>query len=410
MGPKGCQSFGMPVGSETEHGAEALLALAERLQERAPADALVAAGGAARLASLSGLAELALRAERSAGRLSYELGDRGRAAEHFARARTAARTLPDPVPAARLDLSLAFLAYDRGQPVEAEALLDASAEAIAALPSQHEGARRVRALLAGYRGNLARQAGALDEARRHYRAALSIASAEGGEVPRATFLMDLGAAELAGGALAVAAGRLEQAGREVDALAPGSARSLLVPLVLHYRALHALAAGADAPIELPGAPSLQAIRVWLHDARRAPSIGAALRRRLARLRDEAVGYEHARFGVELVSVLGRVALDTKVRVARDGSLIVRGPTVADLSAREPLRRVLEALLRARATGDALPLEALVTAGWPGEKIHAAAAKNRAHVALSTLRALGLGAALRRDARGYALDPSEVEPL
>ncbi len=76
------------------------------------------------------------------------------------------------------------------------------------------------------------------------------------------------------------------------------------------------------------------------------------------------------------------------------------------------RRTLAALLqrlgeeRCAAPGGALPLDALVAAAWPGERIARPAARNRLHVAVHALRSLGLGATLHfhARARGYLLDP------
>jgi hypothetical protein len=43
--------------------------------------------------------------------------------------------------------------------------------------------------------------------------------------------------------------------------------------------------------------------------------------------------------------------------------------------------------------------------WPGEKIIPKAARNRLHVAVRTLRTMGLGTTLRSDMAGYHLDPT-----
>ena len=81
--------------------------------------------------------------------------------------------------------------------------------------------------------------------------------------------------------------------------------------------------------------------------------------------------------------------------------------LVDLSRRAPLRRILAALARARvdAPGDSLGLDDLLGAGWPGERIAHAAAVNRVHVALATLRKLGLRGLLHSGERGYLLDPA-----
>jgi hypothetical protein len=67
--------------------------------------------------------------------------------------------------------------------------------------------------------------------------------------------------------------------------------------------------------------------------------------------------------------------------------------------------LLLALIDAHQRGVALPVAALLAAGWPGERMTPAVARNRLHVALNALRDLGLRAHLRRDEDGYALAPA-----
>jgi predicted ATPase len=98
----------------------------------------------------------------------------------------------------------------------------------------------------------------------------------------------------------------------------------------------------------------------------------------------------------------------RVRVAPDGSRLELGGSEAiDLSRRAPLRRLLVALARQRldSPGEPLGPEDLVEAGWPGENIRHEAAVNRLHVALTSLRQLGLRELLLTGQRGYFLDPA-----
>ena len=53
----------------------------------------------------------------------------------------------------------------------------------------------------------------------------------------------------------------------------------------------------------------------------------------------------------------------------------------------------------------MPVDDLVAAGWPDERILSAAAGNRIGVALTSLRKLGLRDILQREGDGYALDPA-----
>lgn len=52
----------------------------------------------------------------------------------------------------------------------------------------------------------------------------------------------------------------------------------------------------------------------------------------------------------------------------------------------------------------MPAEALIACGWPGERVLPRAARARLHVAMSSLRMMGLGALLRHERGGYLLDP------
>ena len=61
--------------------------------------------------------------------------------------------------------------------------------------------------------------------------------------------------------------------------------------------------------------------------------------------------------------------------------------------------------RRQAPGRALSLEALLEAGWPGERLRGRSGASRVYVAVATLRRLGLGGTLRRTDDGYLLDPN-----
>lgn len=77
-----------------------------------------------------------------------------------------------------------------------------------------------------------------------------------------------------------------------------------------------------------------------------------------------------------------------------------------LERRRAVRLILLKLVQARQEqpGVALPLDALLAAGWPGERVLPQAGASRVYVALGTLRRLGLrGLLISRDG-GYLLDP------
>jgi predicted ATPase len=72
----------------------------------------------------------------------------------------------------------------------------------------------------------------------------------------------------------------------------------------------------------------------------------------------------------------------------------------------PMRLILLRLVEAHAErrGQAVALDQLVSAGWPGERMLADAARNRGYMALSRLRKLGLGPLIERNEDGYRLAP------
>jgi tetratricopeptide (TPR) repeat protein len=102
----------------------------------------------------------------------------------------------------------------------------------------------------------------------------------------------------------------------------------------------------------------------------------------------------------------RRRVDRRVVISGATVRVDDGPAI-DLARRRPLLSILRSLIaqRQNAPGETLSLDALVSAGWPEEKMTHSSAKNRAHVALSTMRALGLRAVLVSNASGYLLDPS-----
>lgn len=100
---------------------------------------------------------------------------------------------------------------------------------------------------------------------------------------------------------------------------------------------------------------------------------------------------------ELDGPVGRVTIDAGGRwIERTGE-----PRVA-VARRPVLSRILAALAAAHAEDRWVTLDDLVLAGWPGERMRPAAAKNRLHVALSRLRDLGLRGTLEQAAEGYRL--------
>ncbi|MGD0529046.1 MAG: tetratricopeptide repeat protein [Polyangiaceae bacterium] len=78
--------------------------------------------------------------------------------------------------------------------------------------------------------------------------------------------------------------------------------------------------------------------------------------------------------------------------------------VVSIARWRPLQRLLERLAERReiAPGEPLPVEALVAAGWPGERMLPKAGATRVYTAIASLRRIGLRDMLVRDERGYSL--------
>ncbi|MBZ0119362.1 MAG: hypothetical protein K8H88_20390, partial [Sandaracinaceae bacterium] len=99
-----------------------------------------------------------------------------------------------------------------------------------------------------------------------------------------------------------------------------------------------------------------------------------------------------------------------LRVASDGaSFERRGSGPSYVPGRGPLRKLVCALARARLDkpGTGLSVTELFAEGWPGERASLRSARNRVHVAVATLRKLGLGGDLESHGGTYRISPSVV---
>ncbi len=98
----------------------------------------------------------------------------------------------------------------------------------------------------------------------------------------------------------------------------------------------------------------------------------------------------------------------ELTVCRTGEWFERtGLPRVNLHHRPTLVRVLRELAEGLERGDATPTATLLERGWPGERMSEKSGPPRVHVALSTLRKLGLGALLERTEAGYQLRRDQV---
>ncbi|MFN0252758.1 MAG: ATP-binding protein [Kofleriaceae bacterium] len=250
------------------------------------------------------------------------------------------------------------------------------------------------------RGDLSRAIGLLAEAARTFR--------DAGHVHReGSTLFYLAGAYLERGEIIQALIVCDQATACIDAVGAARYQALLGALAAVAHALHGDAVAARTA--LARAESAEA------RCRREKSLRAVLA--IARLRVESttcatearaiadgVAGDDPQLFARLVA--GSDAQRPRMQLTRSGDVVLDG-ALLELGKRPALRKIVAVLAEHRiaAPGEAVPLDALVAAGWPGEKIRADAASNRIHVALSTLRRLGLRDVLITVEGGYAFDPA-----
>lgn len=127
-----------------------------------------------------------------------------------------------------------------------------------------------------------------------------------------------------------------------------------------------------------------------------------------RVRAWAATSSDMRRAVRLSGTLLPAAVAASLAVAKDGTWLQReGSARVDLTRRKAVRLVLLELVRARVErpGDALSWEALLAAGWPGERPITDSGLKRVYTAVWTLRTLGLEGVLLTRGDGYLLDPA-----
>lgn len=243
-----------------------------------------------------------------------------------------------------------------------------------------------------YEGNLERDRRDYVRARAAYDRAETLCRRAGSSEWLGVALMDRGILHLLHQEREAAARDLALARAELEPQAP----TPCLPLTLAYQdlvtrlasqeaspAIRAKAAG-DLEPDQPFAAAL----VVLSGAAAPPGATDSQHLRLAR---RAVALLAARSGDGLF-------------VRRDGRGFRHRGAEQALGEGGPYAGLLRALAEARiqAPGRFVSAEALVEAGWPGERIQPSAAKNRLRVAMAKLRGLGLGELVESTVGGYRL--------
>jgi predicted ATPase len=250
------------------------------------------------------------------------------------------------------------------------------------------------------RGDLSRAIGLLAEAARTFR--------DAGHVHReGSTLFYLAGAYLERGEIIQALIVCDQASGCIDAVGAARYQALLGALAAVAHASHGDSLAAQTALARAEAAEAR--------CQRERSLRAVLA--IARLRVES-----ASCAAEARAIAGGVAGDDpqlfarlvagadaqrpRMQITRGGDVVLDG-ALLELGKRPALRKIVAVLAERRiaAPGEAVSLDALVAAGWPGERIRADAAINRIHVALSTLRRLGLRDVLLTAEQGYVFDPA-----
>jgi len=274
--------------------------------------------------------------------------------------------------------NLAQLAQSAGEMERADRLYEEALQAFRAVNDlAYEG------VYLGFRAGLAHERGDLARARALYQEAVDRLARAGARHVHGLMVGALAALEAADDRIADAERHMAEAER--------SAETAAVPA---YKAALAL---YKAQLDL--AEARAATKLGQVAAARAHRARAEQRRRDATHADVSASVRSAQELLDRALADGQQA--PKVRIDPAGAWFEIGDNSrVDLGRRGALRRLLRALVEAR--GAPLDQEALIAAGWPGERVLAEAASTRVRVAISTLRRLGLGARIVTRDQGYAL--------
>lgn len=301
--------------------------------------------------------------------------------------------------------NLGTLELEHGESERARAYFEASRELLLPL-----GDRRLLAIVLGNLGTLEHTQGRLQAARQCHEEALAILREVGDRRSEALCLSRLGRATAALGWIDDARGCLAAAdrllGRFPDAMVEATVQ-LDRGFVDVAEARRSAAEGnGEAAAECANRAVTRVARVEQREGDAAPWVERS---------------DDVRFAVRLLRAalddLGEATAVVSPPAARGDAALVVGPEARwlqapgeeaqDLRRRKAMRLILERLVHEHrhGPGAGLSLDALLEAGWPGERVMPSAGANRVYVALTTLRKLGLRKVLLSQEDGYLLDPA-----
>lgn len=300
--------------------------------------------------------------------LEQERGRMGQARVHFDRALELLREVRDLRFEAITNSNLGSLLHETGDLVEAERCHRRAQEIL-----RQVGERRSEGLALARLGAALASFGHLDDARRTLDDARTILDDIGDELSQAFVQLNLGYVDLA-----------EHIRRWAAKDELGS-QAALTSLRARIRLVEAAGPGGSASLADLSDDICTSVRI--------------LKAALAAI-DESVEEGHQ---------LGERSFAADALIVGPQCAWFRAPqgNFHDFRRRQAPRRMLWRLIEQQQAcpGQGLPIDALIAAGWPGERIKQSAAENRAWVTLATLRKLGLKPFLDKDEDGYRLDPS-----
>jgi predicted ATPase len=326
----------------------------------------------------------------------------------------------DLVAQARAGARLGFALQNAGDATAAKGELDRALGALA----RAQGGRSVEGVLLGYRGNVFRDQGRWGEAHAMYDRAIALLRLVGDRRYEVAFHMDRAVTFELAGSFVEASPVLEAAASAAGEIGDSTLTTLLAGYLAVARAARGDHAAAGEALRRGGHTAdagarrsleIQTAHVALLEARDGgdrDATRAALRRARAVLSELAASPrgEHPRLAALLlertVLPLAPPADALVVTPSRDRVRLPGGPWI-DVSGRPAVQRIVGALVdaRLRAPGEPVPLDVLVQAGWPDERLVARAGANRLRVLLASLRGQGLRDVLQSLRGGYLLAAS-----
>ncbi len=333
-----------------------------------------------------------------------EKGDLLLAVERAERAYVAARRLRHPDLGALALGELAQLRLELGDEGRATALLDEAEHT-------EERSMLADAAIVARRGFVDLSRGKLDAAKQRLQRGLFLLSRIGYRRFEGGVLGYLGVIELLAGHADRARTLLEQA---CDLLRDyATARGLFSAWAARLELdasneVRAQLLAADVPPLDPSSPLSVASHVLcsLDSTTRARLSGAPLAGARAPAAKASLDVRLALRHFELHGAAASEAPAPDLLIVTDGSTFELGGQRWSIQKHVAMRRILIRLVEHHLAGSTEPLavETLARAGWPGERILEAAAKNRVKVAIAGLRKHGLRDLLVHDGAGYALAP------